>query len=175
MRRLILLRHAKSDWTSPGNRDHARPLAARGRDAAPRIGVYMAHHGLVPDLVLCSTAARALQTLELVLAQFPKTIPVSSDERIYEVGAEEILAVIKQTKADVHTLLVVGHNPGLRDLAELMIASGDVDARARVLEKFPTAGLAVIDFPFDDWRKLHPRAGRLDRFVTPRTLDIATD
>jgi phosphohistidine phosphatase len=175
MRRLILLRHAKSDWTSPGMRDHARPLAARGRDAAPRIGAYMTHHGLVPDLVLCSTAARAQQTVDLVVASFPEKVPISYDERIYEVGAEDILAVIKQTKADAHTLLVVGHNPGLRDLAELVIASGDVDARARVLEKFPTAGLAVIDFPIDDWRKLHPKAGRLDRFVTPRTLEIATD
>src|SRR5262249_18684603 len=175
MRRLILLRHAKSDWTSPGMRDHARPLAGRGRDAAPRIGAYMAHHGLVPDQVLCSTAARAQQTLDLVVAQFPEKIPISYDERIYEVADEDILAVIKQTRTDVHTLLVVGHNPGLRDLAELVIASGDVDARARVLEKFPTAGLAVIDFPIDDWRKLHPRAGRLDRFVTPRTLEIATD
>jgi phosphohistidine phosphatase len=175
MRRLILLRHAKSDWTSPGTRDHARPLAGRGRDAAPRIGAYMAHHGLVPDQVLCSTAARAQQTLDLVVEQFSEKVPISYDERIYEVAAEDILAVIKQTRTDVHTLLVVGHNPGLRDLAELVIASGDVDARARVLEKFPTAGLAVIDFPIDDWRKLHPRAGRLDRFVTPRTLEIATD
>jgi phosphohistidine phosphatase len=175
MRRLILLRHAKSDWTSAGMRDHARPLAVRGRDAAPRIGTYMTHHGLLPDLVLCSTAVRAQQTLDLIAAHFPEKVPISYDERIYEVGAEDILTVIKQTKADVHTLLVVGHNPGLRDLAELMIASGDVDARARVLDKFPTAGLAVIDFPLDDWRKLHPKAGRLDRFVTPRTLEIATD
>ena len=80
-----------------------------------------------------------------------------------------------QTKRDVHILLVVGHNPGLRDLAELLIASGDVDARQRLLEKFPTAGLAVIDFPVDDWGKLHPKSGRLDRFVAPRRLDMATD
>jgi phosphohistidine phosphatase len=67
------------------------------------------------------------------------------------------------------------HNPGLRDLAEFLIASGDVDARQRLLEKFPTAGLAVIDFPVDDWGKLHPKSGRLDRFVAPRQLDLATD
>jgi phosphohistidine phosphatase len=175
MRRLILLRHAKSDWASPGTRDHARPLAARGREGAPKIGAYMAHHALIPDLAICSTAARAQQTFDLVAAAFSQKIPVSYDERIYEVGANDILAVVKETRADVHVLLVVGHNPGLRDLAELMIASGDVDARQRVLEKFPTAGLAVIDFPIDDWRKLHPKAGRLDRFVSPRTLEIATD
>ena len=175
MRRLILLRHAKSDWAGPQARDHGRPLAERGREAAPKIGAYMMRHGLVPDLVVCSTAARAQQTFDLVAAEFSEKIPITYDERIYEVGAEDILGVVKQTRDDVHVLLLVGHNPGLRDLAELLIASGNVDARQRVLEKFPTAGLAVIDFPIDDWRKLHAKAGRLDRFVTPRTLDTATD
>jgi phosphohistidine phosphatase len=70
---------------------------------------------------------------------------------------------------------MVGHNPGLGELAALLIASGEVEARQRLIEKFPTAGLAVIDFALDDWAKLHPRAGRLDRFVVPRTLETATD
>lgn len=175
MRRLILLRHAKSDWASPGASDHARPLAPRGREAARRIGAYMAHHALVPDLVICSTAARARQTWDLVTAEFSAKIPLSIDQRIYEVGADRILDVIKQTNDQVHVLLLVGHNPGLRDLAELLIASGEVEARQRLLEKLPTAGLAVIDFPHDDWRKLHRKAGRLDRFVAPRTIETAPD
>src|ERR1700686_4396891 len=114
-RRLILLRHAKSDWAGPGARDHGRPLAPRGREAAPKIGAYMVRHGLLPDLVVCSTAARAQQTFALVAAEFSKKIPVVYDERIYEVGADDILGVVKQTRADVHVLLLVGHNPGLRD------------------------------------------------------------
>jgi phosphohistidine phosphatase len=175
MRRLILLRHAKSDWASLGARDHARPLAPRGREAAPRIGAYMAHHALLPDLVVCSTAARAQQTLELVAAEFPEKVAIAFDARIYEVGANDILDVVKETRAGVHVLMLVGHNPGLRDLAELLIAAGDVEARQRLLEKFPTAGLAVIDFPIDSWRKIHPKAGRLDRFVSPRALEIDTD
>lgn len=175
MRRLILLRHGKSDWAGLGAPDLARALAPRGRDAASKVGVYMARHGLIPDLVVCSTAARAQQTWNLVAAAFSANIPVVHEKRIYEVGAEDILGVIKGTNPGVHALLLVGHNPGLRDLAELVIASGDVDARQRLLEKFPTGGLAVIDFPIDDWRKLHPNAGRLDRFVAPSTLEAATD
>ncbi len=175
MRRLILLRHAKSNWTGIGLKDQDRALASRGRDAAPRVGAYMAHHALVPDLVLASTATRARDTWALVAEAFRNAPPVSYDERLYETGPKAILDAIKSTQRDVHVLLVVGHNPGLRDLAELLIASGDVDARQRLLEKFPTAGLAVIDFPIDDWGKLHPKSGRLDRFVAPRQLDLATD
>jgi phosphohistidine phosphatase len=175
MRRLILLRHAKSDWASLGASDHARSLAPRGREAAPRIGAYMAHHALVPNLVICSTAARARQTWDLVAAKMSDRIPVTFEPRIYEAAADDILDVIKQTANQVHVLLLVGHNPGLRDLAEMLIASGDVEARQRLLNKLPTAGLAAIDFPLDDWRKLHPKAGRLDRFVAPRTLETATD
>jgi phosphohistidine phosphatase len=83
--------------------------------------------------------------------------------------------LIKETEPKVHTLLVVGHNPGLEDLAALLIASGDLDARRRLKEKFPTSGLAVIDFALDTWGRLHPQAGRLDRFVTPRSIAAATD
>jgi len=152
-----------------------RPLAPRGREAARRIGAYMAHHALVPDLVVCSTAARTRQTWDLVAAELAAKIPVTFDPRIYESGADDILGTIEQTRSQVHVLLLVGHNPGLRDLAEKLIASGDVEARQRLLEKLPTAGLVVIDFPLDDWRKLHPKAGRLDRFVAPHMLETATD
>jgi len=175
MRRLILLRHAKSDWTGIGLKDRDRALAARGRDSAPKIGAYMAHHALVPDLVLVSTAIRARDTWGLVAEAFRRAPPVRYEERIYETGPKAIFDVIKAVDSEVHVLLVVGHNPGLRDLAEFLIASGDVDARQRLLDKFPTAGLAVIDFPVDDWAKLHPKSGRLDRFVAPRLLDMATD
>jgi phosphohistidine phosphatase len=175
MRRLILLRHAKSDWSARGLRDEDRPLASRGRVAAPKVATYMAHHGLLPDLVLCSTAARGRETWQLIAEAFDRSFRVIYEARLYETEPMDMLDVIRSTDNDVHVLLVVGHNPGLRDLAELLIASGDIDARQRLLEKFPTAALAVIDFPVDDWGKLHPEAGRLDRFVVPRQLDLAPD
>jgi phosphohistidine phosphatase len=175
MRRLMLLRHAKSDRSAPGAVDRDRPLEPRGKEAAPRIGAYMARHGLVPDRVLCSTARRTHDTWTLVAAAFSKPPSVKFEERVYDASATSILDLVRETAEDVHSLLVIGHNPGLQDLAGLLIASGDVEIRERLREKFPTAGLAVIDFPLDDWRKLHRRAGRLDRFVTPRSLADATD
>lgn len=176
MRRLMLLRHAKSDWSGPHSApDHDRVLDPRGREAAPKIGAYMARHGLEPDLVLCSTAARARETLALAARAFsvpPRTV---YEARIYDADPERLLEVIEETDADVHALLLVGHNPGMQSLAELLIASGDVESRQKILEKYPTAGLAVIDFPLSDWSRLHPQSGRLDRFVTPRLLASIDD
>ena len=174
MRRLMLLRHAKSDWAT-GLRDHDRPLNERGRDAAPRMGAYMTRHALVPDLVIASSATRVRETLDLLLPSFAAAPRVVHDERIYGTGSEMLLDVIKETPRGVHVLLLVGHNPALAELAALLMAAGDVETRQRLIEKFPTAGLAVIDFAFDDWRKVHPKSGRLDRFVVPRMLESEPD
>jgi phosphohistidine phosphatase len=171
MRRLMLLRHAKSDWSTPGTPDQDRPLSARGREAAPKMGVYMARHGLVPDLIIASPATRVTDTLALALPAFAKQPKAIPDARLYETDADELLTVIKEAPRSVHNLLLVGHNPSLADLASLLMASGDVEIRQRLVEKFPTAALAVIDFPLDDWSKIHPRSGRLDRFVPPKALD----
>jgi len=175
MRRLMLLRHAKSDWSAPGTRDQDRPLSARGREAAPKMGTYMARHGLMPDLIIASPATRVTDTLALVLPAFAKQPKALPDARLYETDADELLTVIKETPRTVHNLLLVGHNPSLADLASLLMASGDVELRQRLVEKFPTAALAVIDFPLDDWSQIHPRSGRLDRFVPPKALDSVTD
>ena len=175
MRRLMLLRHAKSDRSLPGMRDHERPLAARGRTAACRIGAYIAHHSLAPDRTLCSTAVRTRDTWALLAQALQKPPPTTFEGRLYDATPAAILDVLRETATEIHCLLLVGHNPGMQDVARALIASGDVEARERLREKFPTAGLAVIDFALDDWNKLHARAGRLDRFVTPRLLDTATD
>jgi phosphohistidine phosphatase len=175
MRRLMLLRHAKSDWSVGGQRDRDRALAVRGREAAPRIGAYMTQHGLKPDKALVSSARRARETWDLVAPAFGREVDVAYDDRLYEVGAKALLDPLREVPAAVHGLLVVGHNPGLQELANLLMASGDIDARQRLLEKFPTTALAVIDFPIDAWSALSPRSGRLDRFVTPRALHADTD
>ena len=175
MRRLMLMRHAKSDWAAPGLRDHDRPLNPRGRESAGKMGAYMVRHALVPDLIVASTAKRVAETLELLLPAFSEAPKIAPEPRIYEARANGLLGIAKETPRAVHSLLMVGHNPGFAEFAALLIASGEVEARQRLLEKFPTAALAVIDFPLDDWGQLHPRAGRLDRFVVPRTLETATD
>jgi phosphohistidine phosphatase len=173
--RLMLLRHAKSDWSRAGRADHERPLNGRGRKAAPKVGTYMARHALVPDLVMASTAIRVRETLDLVLAAFKTAPKVMHDARVYEAGAGALLNLLKETPRDVRSLLLVGHNPGLAELAVLLIASGKAEVRAQLAAKFPTAALAVIDFAFDDWSKLHPRCGRLDRFIVPRGLEAESD
>lgn len=174
MRRLMLLRHAKSDW-STGQRDIDRPLNARGREAAPRMGAYMARHDLVPALIVGSTATRVRETLDLLVPAFKKTPKIVHDARIYESEVDTLLGLLKGTARSVHSVLLAGHNPSIGELAAMLAASGDADARQRMFEKFPTAGLAVIDFAFDDWAKLHPKSGRLDRFVTPRMLEAEPD
>ncbi len=175
MRRLMLLRHGKSDWSEPGMSDHDRPLNCRGQESAPKVGAYMARHGLVPDLVICSTAARARETWEELAAEFKDHPATIYDARLYDAPAEAILAVVRATKNHVKTLLIVGHNPGLHILAGVLIASGDLAHRAKLRAKLPTAGLVVIDFAVAEWAKLHPRAGRLERFIAPRGLEAMTD
>lgn len=174
MRRLLLLRHAKTERPEPGERDRDRKLTKRGRADAPLIGAYMARHGLVPDLALVSPVTRAEETWALVAKALNQAPQVVKEEGIYNAGRDKLISIIRKTR-DAHVLLVVGHNPGLHELAVSLIASGDVEARERVNEKLPTSGLVVIDLAFDDWSRLHPNAGRIERFVSPRLIEGSTD
>lgn len=171
MRRLILLRHAKSDWPE-GIADAERPLAPRGREAAPRIGAYLAQEALTPDRVLVSPARRTRETWDLVAPHLLGLPEVVSEPRIYESTAARLFAVLRQQPAASHVLMLVGHNPGLEDLAETLAGGGARPARERMQEKFPTGALAVIDLPIDDWAAIAPETGRLDRFITPRSLAV---
>jgi phosphohistidine phosphatase len=175
MRRLLLLRHAKAERSPPGGRDRDRMLAARGLADAPQIGAYLLHHAVLPDGVVVSPAARTRETWELAAAALGKAPPAVFDERLYNAAAGTILDVVKETGPEVGTLLVVGHNPGIQEAADLLTAAGDLEARQRLKEGFPTSGLAMIDFALDGWHRLHAHSGRLERFVTPRSLAAATD
>ena len=174
MRRLMLLRHAKTERPAAGEPDRGRKLTERGRADAPVIGAYMVRHGLVPALALVSPATRAKQTWDLLAAAFAKAPKAVSEERIYNAEPGRLMGLIAETR-DAPSLLVVGHNPGIQELAVQLIAAGDVEARERVTEKLPTSGLVVIDLPIDDWSRLRPHAGRLERFVSPRLLAAATE
>ena len=174
MRRLMLLRHAKAERAAPGERDRDRKLMKRGRADAPAIGAYMAHHGLIPDFALVSPALRAQETWTLAAGAFTKPPRIVCDDRIYNANPQALIGVIGEPRK-AHSLVVVGHNPGLHDLAVQLIASGDVEMREQLSEKLPTSGLVVIDLPFDDWSLVHPHAGRLERFVSPRTIAAATE
>jgi phosphohistidine phosphatase len=173
--RLLLLRHAKAERIAPGQRDRDRSLTDRGRDDAATIGTYLLRHGYTPDRVLVSSAARTRETWSQVREAFPDRPEAVHEDRMYDATVYDLLETVKASGADAASLMLIGHNPGLHELALLLVASGDLDARQRLGEGFPTAALAIVDFPFDGWEKLHPQSGRLERLITPRTLTQSTD
>ncbi len=171
MRRLLLLRHSKADRLQPGTRDHARVLTEPGRADAARIGLYLARHELSPDLACISPSVRTLETWALATAALHPAPPARTEQGLYDATAQTLFKLVAETPAVSRTVILVGHNPGLHEFALMLIASGDIETRERLREGLPTSGLAVIDFAFDDWSRLHGHAGRLERFVTPRSLE----
>jgi phosphohistidine phosphatase len=164
VRRLILLRHAKSDWGDPDRADHDRPLNARGKRDAPAVGGWLDRSGHVPDLVLCSPAKRARSTLRRL--GLPASVPVTVDPALYGAEADELLDRVRLVDDAVGTVLLVAHNPGMHDLLTDLVDPAD---RPRVTE-FPTAACAVVDLDVDRWAGTRPEGGRLSAYVTPRTL-----
>lgn len=168
-RTLILLRHAKSAW--PDVPDHDRPLAPRGQRDAPAIGHRLRAAALLPDQVLCSSARRTRETWALVREQLGIDPPADFDERVYGATPGTLLELIRRTGPARRTLLVIGHNPTMSELALTLPAGNAADAATveRMRRKFPTAAVAVVTFT-GSWQGLRPGTGRLDRFVTPRDL-----
>jgi phosphohistidine phosphatase len=130
----------------------------------------MAREKLIPDLALVSPARRAQETWKLVREALSKKVAERETPDIYEVAAERILEVIRTVEPAIRTLLIVGHNPGMENAASLLVADGDADAMGRMKAKFPTAGLAVIDFDVDGWDEVAAGSGYLKWFVTPRSV-----
>ncbi|WP_439626436.1 SixA phosphatase family protein [Shinella sp.] len=169
MKRLLLLRHAKSAWPD-GVEDHDRPLGDRGRRDAPRMGIHMAAAGLEPDFALVSSARRTQETWALVAPAFARPCLSRTVPSIYEAAPAAILAAIHEAPDESGTLLVIGHNPGFEELAALLAQQGEANALGRLRTKYPTAGLAVIAFDSERWADIAPGSGRLEAFVTPKTL-----
>jgi phosphohistidine phosphatase len=173
MLRLLLLRHAKAGWP-PGILDVDRPLAKRGQEAALVMGDYLKRERLEPDLAIVSSARRTQETWERVQPILGE-IEMRPDGRIYEASVGRLLEVVREVKPEIGTLLVIGHNPGFEELAKLFIGEGDMDSILRLGQKFPTAGLAVIDFELESWGDVGKKTGRLERFVTPKSLGSGED
>ena len=167
---LSLLRHAKAGSDRAGVRDIERPLAPRGERTAPQMGRFIADHHLEPDLVLCSTARRTRQTLDLVMAELASKPKVVFDEALYLAEPEAILQVIQARARALKRVMVIGHNPGLQELALLLAGAGRKTDLAAIATKFPTAGLAVLNFTATDWDDARPGSGVLRLFMAPRRL-----
>ena len=129
----------------------------------------------VPDLIVCSRATRARQTLDLAFAPLTEGLNekprIEFENAIYEVSPEKLLAIVVTVGCDVRHLMVVGHNPALEALAQLLVVSGGEQLRANMCEKFPTAALAVIDFKCERWTEIKQYGGLLSEFMVPRRLD----
>ncbi len=168
MRRLVLLRHAKA--VPQGLlADENRPLAERGRQDMASIAAFVTSRGLVPDLALVSPSLRTRETWDLLLPAFATAPAHRIEPRLYASSAERILYLIRETGAEIASLLLVGHNPGLEELAHLLSGAGQTDALIRFGGNMPTASLAVIDLA-GDWPVIDARTGRLELFVTPKSL-----
>ncbi|MER6126132.1 histidine phosphatase family protein [Streptomyces sp. NPDC001795] len=167
LRRLVVLRHAKSAWPV-GVADHERPLAPRGRRDAPAAGRALAEADCLPDLALCSTAVRARQTWELASAQWGTPPPVRLESRLYAADVSDLLEAVREAPAQVGTLLLIGHNPGLAELVLELAGDGLDDALERVHTKFPTSAIAVLAWHGSTWDYLAPGTALLTDVIVPR-------
>jgi len=171
MRTLFLLRHAKSSWDDPSLEDFDRPLAPRGIDAAPRMGAYLEAKGLRPDLVLCSPALRARQTWSLVARALGGRVQVKELQGLYPGTPSRLLEALRRASHDDARVMLVGHNPGLENLAMALAGPrSKPKAMARLRSKFPTCALAEIAFEAQRWSEVDRGSGRLKRFVRPKDL-----
>ena len=170
MRQLLLLRHAKSSWDDAKLADRDRPLSGRGRRAAASMRQAMLRLGLAPDLVLVSPARRTLETLE-ALEPWDETPLIEQAEALYLATAPQLLAVLRDIPETVRSALLIGHNPGMHDLAQELIAgSQPTEATRRLVQAYPTGALAEFVIP-GPWLRIGAGAGRLTRFITPRELE----
>lgn len=161
MKRLTLIRHAKSSWRDKSLADLDRPLSARGKNDAPVMGRRLAERGGMPDLVLCSPARRAVATMKKIAREMG--IPadrISVDERLYLADVEELLRIVREADdLDSHVVLC-GHNPGLTDFSNLV--------SDRFIDNIPTSGMVSIGFRVDSWRGVVQGSGELLFFDYPK-------
>ncbi len=166
MLRLMLLRHAKAEGESSEG-DHARRLTPRGMQDVAHLGDYLAGETLLPDLILASSAARTAMTMTGLLAMWPEDVAVRLSATLYNAGFSSWLSEIHRQRNGVKTLMLIGHNPGIAELALGLIGSGDRYGLARLRQKFPPCALAVLDFACESWADVALGEGRLERYLTP--------
>jgi phosphohistidine phosphatase len=170
VKHLLLLRHAEARPATPGTGDRERPLSAEGRLQAERVGEHLARRGLEPGLVLCSPARRAQETLAGVRRHLPEATRVRIDAELYLANPHQLLARIEDMEEGVRCVLLVGHNPGIGELAFTLAEQGPPAALAAMRKRFPAAALAEIELDEIPWPEVSAGGGRLVSFTTPRDL-----
>ncbi|NUR14462.1 MAG: histidine phosphatase family protein [Bradyrhizobium sp.] len=171
MKRLAILRHGKSSWADAGMDDFERPLSDRGRKAAGRVGEELKARKLHFDLVLASAATRVRETVAGVGEEYKLGPDVRFDDELYGASEEMLLAVIRALPEKMQSALIVGHNPGLEQVVAALTRNDAAGLRDRVEGKFPTAALAVIDLPVEQWEAVEVGVGTIVELIVPRELD----
>ncbi len=166
-RTLVLIRHAKSSWDDPNQSDHDRPLNRRGRNAAPKIGAWLAAQGITPDEALVSSAVRTQETWALIAPTLESAPDRVSDRRLYLAHPSEMMARLQ--KATGACVVMVAHNPGTASLARALVVAPPPHPG---FGHYPTAATSIIDFPIDHWAALEPGTGQVRAFIVPRDLDV---
>ena len=167
---LSLLRHAKSSWKNPSILDRERPLSSRGLADAPVMGHAMSERGIDPELVLCSSARRTVDTLALVLPELKVEPKVVYEDALYHASPAEMLDMLRSLQPGARHVMIVGHNPEIQALALDLIGSGSKHLQDKLKEKYPTAGLVVVNFTAGLWSSVDVNSGSLNLFLTPREL-----
>ncbi len=165
---LILIRHAKSDWDNPRLSDHDRPLNRRGRRSALRVGAWLAGQGVVPDKILCSSAMRTQETWAGVAPFLPTAPAPDILPSLYHSWPGAMLETIREVQG-ARCVALVGHNPGIGGLAELLAAAVPAPAH-EAFSRYPTCATTIFEFSEDTWDDVRPHTGKITRFVIPREL-----
>lgn len=168
MKRLYLMRHAKSSWAEEELSDQERPLAPRGRRAAKRLARHLREEAIAPEVVLCSSALRTRQTLELIEPGLGEPREMLVEDELYGAGADQLLQRLRRLTPEVRSVLLIGHNPGVQDLAVLLARGGK--SRDQLRAHFPTAALATLTIAESGWSTLAAAGADLIGYVTPRDL-----
>jgi phosphohistidine phosphatase len=172
MKKLTLLRHAKSDWLDRSLRDFDRPLNARGQRGAKAMGIYASEKAMAFDAVVASPAVRVTETIDHFETAYGQSLNPDWDRRIYLASSVTLMDVLRGVDNAAEHVLMVGHNPGLEDLVfDLVPDDGTSPLRDVVEEKFPTAALAIMEIAIDSWADLDNRTAKLIEVTRPRDLD----
>ena len=173
MLRLIIMRHAKSSWTDKKLDDYDRPLSRRGKEAAPVMGRALAGKNCIPELILCSPARRTRDTLKLTIDALGIKPPIAYEDQLYSFGNGDSYLNVISAQKKVSPLMVVGHNPSVQSLTLRLLAQQDGTVMERIRRKFPTAAVAIVALPIEEWRQVQSKSdvgGEIELFLTPKML-----
>ncbi|MBR9972200.1 SixA phosphatase family protein [Magnetospirillum sulfuroxidans] len=175
MKRIYLLRHAKSSWDDVTMDDFQRPLNGRGRKAARRMGKYLSEQGIRPNMILCSAATRTRATYDILESSL-EGVPVSFEDGLYEASRGDLLHRLQRLDGHLQSVLLIGHNPGLEKLAlALSNGHGDAVAMKKLEQKYPTGTLSILETPAPHWPELDAGTCRLIDVIRPKDLDPEDD